>query len=50
VGTDIDTILRETAILLTDGEEYARRSGLRNPYGDGLAAARIREILEAELE
>ena len=50
VGTDIDTILRETAILLTDGEEYARRSGLRNPYGDGLAAPRIREILEAELE
>jgi len=49
VGTDVDTILRETAILLTDGHEYARRCGLRNPYGDGLAATRIREILEAEL-
>lgn len=46
VGTDPDRILREVDILLTNPVEYGRRAGLRNPYGDGRAAARIREVLE----
>ena len=49
VGTDPDVILREADILLNQPAEYARRSGLRNPYGDGTTAQRIREILEASL-
>ena len=49
VGTDPNVILREADILLNRPEEYARRSGLKNPYGDGTAAARIREILERDL-
>lgn len=47
VGTDPEVILREAGILLLDPAEYARRSGLRNPYGDGTSSPRIREILEA---
>lgn len=49
VGTDPEVILREADILLNQPAEYARRSGLRNPYGDGTAAARIREVLERDL-
>ena len=46
VGTDQDVILREADILLNKPSEYTRRSGLKNPYGDGTAAMRIRAILE----
>jgi UDP-N-acetylglucosamine 2-epimerase (non-hydrolysing) len=49
VGTDPDTILREAGILLTNPAEYARRTALRNPYGDGKAAYRIVTILEKAL-
>jgi UDP-N-acetylglucosamine 2-epimerase (non-hydrolysing) len=50
VGTDPERILREAGILLSDPAEYARRAALRNPYGDGQAAERIRTILERSLE
>ncbi len=49
VGTAPETILRESRLLLGDPAEYARRSALQNPYGDGKAAIRVREILEREL-
>lgn len=49
VGTDPDKILREASRLLNDPQEYARRSALKNPYGDGRAAERIRVILEESL-
>lgn len=49
VGTDPRKILAESRRLLTDPVEYARRSALKNPYGDGLAAERIRTILERDL-
>lgn len=49
VGTDPDVILRETCDLLDNGEAYAIRSGLKNPYGDGHASARIVEILSKDL-
>lgn len=49
VGTDPDKILREAGILLTDAAEYQRRAALKNPYGDGQTAQRIREILEKDL-
>lgn len=48
VGTEPARIVAEATRLLVDPVEYARRSRLRNPYGDGQAAARIREILERE--
>jgi UDP-N-acetylglucosamine 2-epimerase (non-hydrolysing) len=45
VGTDADRIYVECARLLDDSDEYARRSHLHNPYGDGHAAERIRDLL-----
>jgi UDP-N-acetylglucosamine 2-epimerase (non-hydrolysing) len=49
VGTDPAVILREADILLNQPAEYASRSGLKNPYGDGTAALRITRILEAQI-
>ncbi|MDB4377124.1 UDP-N-acetylglucosamine 2-epimerase (non-hydrolyzing) [Akkermansiaceae bacterium] len=46
VGTDPDKILGESAILLNDPAEYASRSSLQNPYGDGRAAKAIVRVLE----
>lgn len=45
VGTDPGRILRETARLLDDPREYARRSALANPFGDGRASERIAGIV-----
>ena len=44
-GTDPARIVAETSLLLDDAAEYARRARIRNPYGDGRAATRIREIV-----
>lgn len=49
VGTDTARIVRESLRLLDDAAEYARRSSLRNPYGDGKAAARIVQVLEKDI-
>lgn len=49
VGTDPEHILKEAGMLLGDSTEYARRSALRNPYGDGMAARRIVEVLARDL-
>ena len=48
VGTDPAAILREASLLLNDRNEYQHRSALKNPYGDGQTAVRIREILEKD--
>jgi UDP-N-acetylglucosamine 2-epimerase (non-hydrolysing) len=45
VGTDVETIFREVALLLSDEREYARRSRIANPYGDGKSAGRIVDVL-----
>jgi UDP-N-acetylglucosamine 2-epimerase (non-hydrolysing) len=45
VGTGEEKIVRETSRLLDDPEEYARRARIHNPYGDGRASARIRDVL-----
>ena len=49
VGTDPSRIAAAASRLLTDPAEYARRSQLRNPYGDGTAAAKIARVMEAAL-
>ena len=46
-GTDPDRIVTETALLLDDDAEYLRRSQVHNPYGDGCASARIRDIVRS---
>ena len=45
VGTDYDKIVNEVSTLLVDEEAYAKMSQAVNPYGDGLACARIAEAL-----
>lgn len=45
VGTDALKIIEEANRLLDDPQEYQRMSRSHNPYGDGLAARRIAEII-----
>ena len=45
VGTDVDLIVRQVDLLLTNPDEYQKMSKAHNPYGDGLACGRILEFL-----
>ncbi|KIF50408.1 non-hydrolyzing UDP-N-acetylglucosamine 2-epimerase [Vibrio owensii] len=45
VGTDIDTIVSNLHLLLTDKNEYEKMSFAHNPYGDGEACQRILRVL-----
>lgn len=45
VGTDYGKIVSEVSILLDDEIYYNEMSRIINPYGDGLACARIVEVL-----
>ena len=45
VGTDVERIVEEVSLLLTDSEKYQRMSKAHNPYGDGQACARIVDFL-----
>ena len=46
VGTDADTICRETEALLGNEAHYKSMAQAHNPYGDGKACARIVEFLQ----
>ena len=46
VGTDYHKIVNEVSTLLYNNEEYEKMSKAVNPYGDGLACARIVEVLK----
>lgn len=46
VGTSIHTIVAQTRALLFDGVTYQIMARAHNPYGDGLACQRIRQIFE----
>lgn len=45
VGTNADTIVREANALLDNRDMYESMARAHNPYGDGLAAKRIADIL-----
>jgi UDP-N-acetylglucosamine 2-epimerase (non-hydrolysing) len=47
VGTDCDTIVRETARLLEDRATYQEMASAENPYGDGHASERIVQAILA---
>jgi UDP-N-acetyl-D-mannosaminuronate dehydrogenase len=47
VGANKDKIVEQALLLLSDNEEYARKSVAHNPYGDGLACSGIVEFLKA---
>jgi len=46
VGTDSERIVSSARSLLDDPERYRAMAMVANPYGDGLAAKRIAEILQ----
>jgi UDP-N-acetylglucosamine 2-epimerase (non-hydrolysing) len=46
VGTNEETIYRETKRLLLDSNEYYKMSKSINPYGDGFASKRIADVIE----
>jgi UDP-N-acetylglucosamine 2-epimerase (non-hydrolysing) len=45
VGTDVELIVSQVGLLLTDSVEYQKMTKAHNPYGDGLACARILQFL-----
>jgi UDP-N-acetylglucosamine 2-epimerase (non-hydrolysing) len=45
VGTDVDLIVSQVSLLLTNPAEYHKMSKAHNPYGDGLACGRILDFL-----
>ena len=45
VGTDVDLIVSQVDLLLTNPDQYQKMSKAHNPYGDGLACGRILEFL-----
>ena len=45
VGTNADTIVRETMRLLDDADAYAAMARAHNPFGDGHSAKRICDLL-----
>jgi UDP-N-acetylglucosamine 2-epimerase (non-hydrolysing) len=47
VGTDVDKIVGWAETLLDEKAEYEKMSFAHNPYGDGKASERIRDILKA---
>ncbi|MDP9097047.1 MAG: UDP-N-acetylglucosamine 2-epimerase (non-hydrolyzing) [Pseudomonadota bacterium] len=47
IGTDPRLMLAEVDLLLDDPEEYRRRAQQRFPFGDGTAAAKIVDAIEA---
>lgn len=48
VGTEVDRIVTETTRLLDDPRHYEGMSRAHNPFGDGQASRRIRDILVRE--
>lgn len=47
VGVEMDDIVKNAKILLTDTAEYTKMAKAVNPYGDGHASERIAKILKA---
>lgn len=49
VGTDTVNVVKETALLINNNDEYQKMAKSANPFGDGQAATRIVEILAERL-
>jgi UDP-N-acetylglucosamine 2-epimerase (non-hydrolysing) len=49
-GCDRGRIVAEASLLLDSAPEYAKRTRVHNPYGDGHASERIAAILKHSLE
>jgi UDP-N-acetylglucosamine 2-epimerase (non-hydrolysing) len=49
VGTDVDRIVQEAALLLGNRGAYDQMARVHNPYGDGRASARISALIHSFL-
>jgi len=49
VGTDVDRIVQEAALLLGNSGAYDQMARVHNPYGDGRASARISALIHSFL-
>ncbi len=49
IGTDTATLIAETGRLLDDDAAYQAMARAHNPYGDGMAAGRIADILARQI-
>ena len=49
VGTDPDTIFKESSRLIESSEYYDSMTVDENPFGDGLTSRRIADILDQGL-
>ena len=49
VGINPDAIVEQTLALLDSPEQYAQMARATSPFGDGHAAHRIADILEARI-
>jgi UDP-N-acetylglucosamine 2-epimerase (non-hydrolysing) len=47
VGSDNAQIVEQTRLLLDDSENYTSMARVHNPYGDGQACARIRDVIHS---
>jgi UDP-N-acetylglucosamine 2-epimerase (non-hydrolysing) len=45
IGTEQEVIVNQVRRLLHDSSAHSAMCGAKNPFGDGFAAARIRDIL-----
>lgn len=50
VGTDTETVVAESRVLLTNDAAHGQMARAMNPYGDGQAAVHIRQALEESLK
>jgi UDP-N-acetylglucosamine 2-epimerase (non-hydrolysing) len=50
VGTDTETVVAESRVLLTNEAAHGQMARAMNPYGDGQAAMHIRQALEESLK
>lgn len=46
IGTDTESVLREVENLLLDDTSYSKMANAKNPYGDGMSAMKIVNIIE----
>lgn len=48
VGTNVEKIIEQVSLLLSNTSEYEEMAKAHNPYGDGMAVDRIIDILKKE--
>ena len=50
VGTNIDSIVSETQLLLDDPKQYKKMACAHNPYGDGNACQKIVKFIREKID